>query len=280
MFDNVLEASKERFSDDAPDPDTVADLSTFVEDSETLEHGLWGTGAITWTRDGREETLPPDRDGYAFVLVTEKRLLCVADDDPAGSSPTLSLADVTSVEYRSSLFSSSFTVETADQRVSFAPGGGDPEAVAAYVEDTAEHWQRMDRAIENARDVLTAYRDEDGMFGDIWRVGKQIRTHLQTAARAADRDNDAVATHLRRILSPIAADLARDLRAEAHESVRETDIADDGARQTYQQARDVLEFSLDIVEAHTTLDVAPFEESLETLEADISRSEWQWGGAG
>ena len=276
MFDNVLEASKERFADDAPAEATVAELSTLVADSETLEHGLWGTGEITWTRDNREVALSPDTDGYAFLLVTERRILCVAGDDSAEPSPALSLANVTSVEYRSSLFSSSFAVETADERVSFAPGGGDAETV----EDTAENWQHMDRSIENARDMLTAYRDEDGMFGDIWRVGKQIRTHLQTAGRAADRDNDAVASHLLRILDPIAADFARDLRVEAHESVRETDVADDGARETYQQARDVLEFALDIAEEHTTLDVAPFEESLETLEADIDRSEWQWGGAG
>lgn len=280
MFDNVIEASKQRFSDDPPDEETVAALPALVPAAETLEHGLWSTGAIAWTRDGRDETLSPGPDEHAFVLVTERRVHCVAGEAPADPSPSLHLSEITTVEYRSSLLSSSFAVETGDERISITPGGGEPEAVAAYIEETAESWRQMDAAIENARDTLAAYRDEDGMFDDIWRVGKQIRSHLQTAARAADRDEEAVAAHFHRIFEPIAADLAQQLRAAAHDSVSDTDETDDGAKETYQQARDVMAFTLEIAEAHTTLDVAPFEESLETLEEDMSRSEWQWGGAG
>ncbi|MDS0282145.1 hypothetical protein [Haloarcula onubensis] len=285
MFDKVLEASKQKLSagvsdETAVDEETLAELSTFVPDDETVEHGLLSAGDLTWTRGGREETRSPGPDGYVFLLVTERRVrVVVGGADPSEPVPTLPLGAVTAAEYRRSLLSSSFIVETADQRVSFSPVGDDSEAVADYIGDAAEGWQQMDAAIENAREVLAAYQDEDGTFDDLWRVGKQVRSQTKTAARATARDSDAVTAHLRRIFEPIAADLARELRSEAHRSASETDIAEDGASETYQQARKVMVFAMEIIEEHTTVDVSPFEESLEALDDDISRSEWQWGGA-
>jgi len=284
MFDKVLEASKQKLSADASDEtavdeETLAELSTFVPDNETVEHGLLSAGDLTWTRGGRDETRSPGPDEYVFLLVTERCIRAVVGGaDRSEPVPTLPLGAVTAAEYRSSLLSSSFTVETADQSVSFTPVGDDTEAVAGYIEDAAEGWQQMDTAIENARDVLAAYQDEDGTFDDLWRVGKQVRSHLKTAARATARDSDAVTAHLRRIFEPVAADLARELRKEAHSTASETDVAEDGASDTYQQARNVMVFALEIVEAHTAADAGPFEESLAALDDDISRSEWQWGG--
>lgn len=283
MFDKVIEASKQKLTTDVSEEpadakETFAEVSTVVPATETVEHWLSSAGDLTWTRQNREETLSPGADGHVLLLVTERCIHVVAGGaDRSERHLTLSLAAVTAVEYRSSLVSSSFTVETADQRLSFAPVGDDTEAIATSIEDAAAGWQEMDTAIENARDVLTAYQDETGTFDDLWRVGKQVRSQLKTAAGATDRDSDAVTAHLRRIFEPIAADFARQLRAEARRTASEASVDEDGASETYQHARNVMVFALEIAEEHTTADVAPFEESLETLDDDISRSEWQWG---
>jgi hypothetical protein len=282
MFDRVRYASKRALSgtaDAAPDEATVNGLSGLLDDDESAEHALWSTHAFERTVADRTETMTPRNDGYAFALVSDRRMLFVVDNgDRSTPDSELSLAEVTAVEHRESLLGNSFSVETSDERVSFVPEGGDVETVATYLDRTAQRWRDLHEELDNAEELLEAYCDEDGMYDDIWRVGKQVRSHLKAADEVVTRYDDAVADRLATALEPVAADLAVRLRTEAEDVVDTVDVDDDGAENTYEQVRDVLEHARAIAVGPADLDVAPFEASLDSLDATIERSQWQWGG--
>ncbi len=281
MFDRVRDASRRALSgdgDDAPDEETVNGLGALLDDDESAEYALWSTRGFERTVADRTETLTPDDDGYAFALVSDRRVCFVVDGDRSTPDSDLSLAAVTAVEHRESLLRRSLSVETSDERVSFRPAGGDVEAVAAYLDRTARRWRDLRGELDDAREMLRAYGDENGTYDDIWRVGNRVRSHLKAADEAATRYDDAAEDRLRAAMEPVAADVAVRLRSHAEAVVDTVDVDDEGAEQTYEQVRDVLEHAHTIVAEYTDRDLDPFEASLESLDEAIERSQWQWGG--
>ncbi|MXR53113.1 hypothetical protein GRX03_16070 [Halovenus sp. WSH3] len=154
-------------------------LGEYLREGEQPKYVLRNKKSGVTVDDGR--SLEPDSNFQAFALVTDLRVIFVVGQAGGDDSLSVRLPDIVGVSTESGLRSNTLVIETlADERWSF-PSTGDPEPVAAYLEDATQVWANAARLLDDVEETLS--RAEEAMASD---EHEAAREHVDGARQTID----------------------------------------------------------------------------------------------
>lgn len=212
MLNRISELSREAFQGSVP---TTAELGTgpleaLVEASEAVQYVLASPGSIEHTTNGRTTTMEPSGDHAAYAVVTGRQVYFLLGDDPATAEITVELGTIRQSELRDGLLTTTLSLRTDDESITFEPETAEQAAAAeTYIDRIGSCWSDLETALTGARDTIEEFRAAVEGGGESDRLRQQARSRISKAHHCATREDDAPTEKMRALIEPVEDELDR-----------------------------------------------------------------------
>jgi uncharacterized protein YukE len=252
MLNRISELSRETFQGSTPAASELGTgpLESLVGESETVQYVLTSASGIEHATNGRPTTIEPSDNHAAYAIITEQRVHFLLGDDPTTAEITVELGAIRRAELNDGLLSTTLSIRTDGESITFEPRNGEQAGVAeTYIDRIGACWSDLEAALSGAREALEEYRDAVETGGDTTRWRQQVRSRISKAHHCATHEDDAPTAKMRALIEPIETELEQ--LSTAAETERIESSLDD-ARHAHETTEYETAFEA-IVDAHEAI---------------------------
>ncbi|MCU4800500.1 hypothetical protein OB920_08970 [Halobacteria archaeon HArc-gm2] len=207
MFNRVSKLSKQAFVADASQTRGDLDVGSFessLADAEAVQYVLASAAGIEQTTADRTTTIEPGPDTAAYAVVSNRRVYFLLGDDLAEPELTVDMEQISNVELRNALLSTTLVFSTTTGTVRFVPADTETaEVVVSYVSRVGTAWADLFEALEKAHRSLASVESAIKAGEDPESAIQQTRTRLSNAHHCATHHDDAPTELMRDQIQPV-----------------------------------------------------------------------------
>lgn len=211
MLERLTERSRGEGGDDVSAADLGdGGLAELLDEWESIQYVLAGSGAIKHTTNGRSTTFEPSHGATAYAVVTNRHLYYVLGRDPESAEVTYPHAEITTAELRRGLLKTTLFVKDSGGSVRFAPADPDHAAtVADYLTRMAGAWGDFEDARRDAEAAIEEIEQRLENGRETARLVQAAKSHVSKAYHAATHEDDAPTTVMTALIEPVETELDR-----------------------------------------------------------------------